>query len=117
MRSDHCWSNGRGSKYVPLRNVTFAPGTSLPLHYLQSLAVDPSVIALGSRVYVGQLAAQGGGQPVVVVHDEMRLVGFHGAGGQTDAVEDEVRHTREQELVLGAGRLAFGAIGDDNGAT
>jgi 3D (Asp-Asp-Asp) domain-containing protein len=46
------WSNGRGAKYVPLRDVTFAAGTSLPLRYLQSIAVDPKVIPLGSRVYV-----------------------------------------------------------------
>jgi 3D (Asp-Asp-Asp) domain-containing protein len=46
------WSNGRGAKYVPLRDVTFAAGMSLPLHYLQSIAVDPRVIPLGSRVYV-----------------------------------------------------------------
>jgi 3D (Asp-Asp-Asp) domain-containing protein len=46
------WSNGPGLKYVPLRNVTFAAGASLPLRYDQSLAVDPRVIPLGSRVYV-----------------------------------------------------------------
>lgn len=46
------WSNGRGAKYVPLRDVTFAVGSSLPLHYLRSIAVDPSVIPLGSRVYI-----------------------------------------------------------------
>ena len=46
------WSNGRGSKYIPLRDVTFAAGPSLPLRYDQSLAVDPRVIPLGSRVYV-----------------------------------------------------------------
>jgi 3D (Asp-Asp-Asp) domain-containing protein len=46
------WSNGRGAKYVPLRDVSFAAGSSLPLHYYQSIAVDPEVIPLGSRVYV-----------------------------------------------------------------
>lgn len=46
------WSNGRGAKYIPLRDVSFAAGMSLPLHYLQSIAVDPSVIPLGSRVYI-----------------------------------------------------------------
>jgi 3D (Asp-Asp-Asp) domain-containing protein len=46
------WSAGRGTKYVPLRDVTFAAGISLPLHYFQSIAVDPKVIPLGSRVYV-----------------------------------------------------------------
>jgi 3D (Asp-Asp-Asp) domain-containing protein len=46
------WSNGPGSKYIPLRHVTFAAGASLPLRYDRSLAVDPRVIPLGSRVYV-----------------------------------------------------------------
>jgi 3D (Asp-Asp-Asp) domain-containing protein len=32
--------------------VSFAPGPSLPLHYYRSIAVDPGVIPLGSRVYI-----------------------------------------------------------------
>ncbi len=46
------WSAGPGRKYVPLQGVTFAPGASLPLRFYRSIAVDPSVIPLGSRVYV-----------------------------------------------------------------
>ena len=46
------WSAGRGRRYVPLRGVSFAAGQSLPLRYYQSIAVDPGVIPLGSRVYV-----------------------------------------------------------------
>ncbi len=46
------WSNGRGSRYVPLPHVTFAAGSSLALRYDQSIAVDPHIIPLGSRVYV-----------------------------------------------------------------
>ena len=46
------WSAGAGRKYVPLRGVTFAAGASLPLRYYQSIAVDPGVIPLGSRVYI-----------------------------------------------------------------
>ena len=46
------WSNGGGHRYVPLRRVTFAVGASLPLRFYQSIAVDPRVIPLGSRVYV-----------------------------------------------------------------
>lgn len=46
------WSDGRGTRYVPLRDVSFAAGASLPLQYYQSIAVDPGVIPLGSRVYV-----------------------------------------------------------------
>jgi 3D (Asp-Asp-Asp) domain-containing protein len=46
------WSAGQGRHYVPLPGVTFAAGPSLPLHFYQSIAVDPSVIPLGSRVYI-----------------------------------------------------------------
>jgi 3D (Asp-Asp-Asp) domain-containing protein len=46
------WSAGKGRKYVPLPGVTFAAGASLPLKYYQSIAVDPGVIPLGSRVYI-----------------------------------------------------------------
>lgn len=46
------WSNGRGRRYVPLPGVTFADGPSKPLRYYRSLAVDPDLIPLGSRIYI-----------------------------------------------------------------
>jgi 3D (Asp-Asp-Asp) domain-containing protein len=46
------WSAGIGRGYVPLPGVSFAPGPALPLRPYQSIAVDPSVIPLGSRVYI-----------------------------------------------------------------
>jgi 3D (Asp-Asp-Asp) domain-containing protein len=46
------WSNGVGRRYVPLPDVTFAPGHSKPLRYWRSIAVDPNLIPLGSKVYV-----------------------------------------------------------------
>jgi 3D (Asp-Asp-Asp) domain-containing protein len=46
------WSRGRGRHYVRLPGITFASGPSLPLRYYQSIAVDPSEIPLGSRVYI-----------------------------------------------------------------
>ncbi|MFL5860234.1 MAG: 3D domain-containing protein [Solirubrobacteraceae bacterium] len=49
---DGNWSNGPGFTYVPLPDVTFAAGPALPLRYDQSIAVDPGVIPLGSRVFV-----------------------------------------------------------------
>ena len=55
------WSSGTGRTYVPLRGVTFAAGPALPLHYYQSIAVDPSVIPLGSRVYVPSYRDDGHG--------------------------------------------------------
>lgn len=55
------WSNGRGRGYVPLRGVTFALGPALPLHYYGSIAVDPRVIPLGSRIYVPAYRRDGRG--------------------------------------------------------
>jgi 3D (Asp-Asp-Asp) domain-containing protein len=46
------WSNGRGRRYVPLPGVTFAAGKSKPLRYYRSIAVDPRLIPLGSRIYI-----------------------------------------------------------------
>jgi hypothetical protein len=46
------WSAGTGRHYVPLKNVSFKAGPALPIHYYQSIAVDPRVIPLGSRVYI-----------------------------------------------------------------
>jgi 3D (Asp-Asp-Asp) domain-containing protein len=46
------WSAGTGRRYVPLQGVSFAPGASIALRAYQSIAVDPKVIPLGSRVYI-----------------------------------------------------------------
>jgi hypothetical protein len=46
------WSAGSGLGYVPLPGVRFAPGAGLALRFLRSVAVDPQVIPLGSRVYI-----------------------------------------------------------------
>jgi 3D (Asp-Asp-Asp) domain-containing protein len=55
------WYAGAGRKYVSLPGVSFEAGDSLPLHYYQSIAVDPSVIPLGSRVYVPAYSHDGHG--------------------------------------------------------
>ena len=49
---DGGWADGVGRRYVPLPGVTFAPGASLPIRFYRSIAVDPRVIPLGSRVYI-----------------------------------------------------------------
>ncbi len=46
------WSNGPGKGYVALPGVSFAPGPGRPLTYWESVAVDPSLIPLGSWVYL-----------------------------------------------------------------
>jgi len=46
------WYNGTGVKYVKPTNITFGAGPSRALSYYRSVAVDPSLIPLGSLVYV-----------------------------------------------------------------
>lgn len=55
------WSNGTGGRQLPYGGVTFAPEPSLPLRYYHSIAVDPRLIPLGSRVYVPAYRDLGGG--------------------------------------------------------
>lgn len=55
------WSNGRGRRYVPLPGVSFAPGPSRDLSYYRSIAVDPDLIPLGSRVYIAAYRRTAGG--------------------------------------------------------
>lgn len=55
------WSSGAGRKYVPLPGVRFAPGPSRELSYYRSLAVDPDLIPMGSRVYIAAYRNTAGG--------------------------------------------------------
>jgi 3D (Asp-Asp-Asp) domain-containing protein len=55
------WSDGRGKRYVPLPGVTFAQGESKPLRYYRSIAVDPRLIPLGSRIYIAAYRRTAGG--------------------------------------------------------
>jgi 3D (Asp-Asp-Asp) domain-containing protein len=55
------WANGVGVRILGYGGVTFAAGPSLPLHYYHSIAVDPRLIPMGSRVYVPAYRHLGGG--------------------------------------------------------
>lgn len=55
------WSNGRGGRKLAYGGVTFAPEPSRPLRYYHSIAVDPHLIPLGSRVFVPAYRHIGGG--------------------------------------------------------
>ncbi|MBV9196613.1 MAG: hypothetical protein JO168_20945 [Solirubrobacterales bacterium] len=46
------WSSGTARSYVPLRGVSFAAGAAPALRFYRSVAVDPHVIPVGSRVYI-----------------------------------------------------------------
>jgi 3D (Asp-Asp-Asp) domain-containing protein len=55
------WTNGAGVRSLPYGGVTFALGPSLPVRYNHSIAVDPRLIPMGSRVYVPAYRAINGG--------------------------------------------------------
>lgn len=55
------WSNGRGLRYRALPGVTFSDGPSRPLKYYRSIAVDPNLIPLGSKVYIAAYRSSAGG--------------------------------------------------------
>ncbi len=55
------WSNGRGVKTLPYGGVTFAPASDLHLRYYHSIAVDPRLIPMGSRVYIPAYRRVNGG--------------------------------------------------------
>jgi 3D (Asp-Asp-Asp) domain-containing protein len=55
------WSNGPGVRVLSYGGVTFAPGQSRSLRYYHSIAVDPRLIPMGSRVYIPAYRLIGGG--------------------------------------------------------
>jgi 3D (Asp-Asp-Asp) domain-containing protein len=46
------WSNRTGHLVGDYGGATFEPGSSLPLRYYRSVAVDPTLIPRGSRIYI-----------------------------------------------------------------
>jgi hypothetical protein len=59
---DGSWSGGVGVRYVPPpAGISFAAGLSRPLAYLRSVAVDPSLIPLGSHIFIPAYQSINGG--------------------------------------------------------
>jgi len=54
------WFRGIGATFVNPPDATFAPGQSRPLTPYESVAVDPDVIPMGSKVYIPQYRRHGG---------------------------------------------------------
>jgi 3D (Asp-Asp-Asp) domain-containing protein len=71
------WSAGTGKRYVALDDVTFAAGPSLALRFYQSIAVDPRVIPLGSRVYVPAYRHDGHGGWFIAQDTGGAVIGRH----------------------------------------
>lgn len=70
------WSNGAATSFKPFPRVRFARGASLPLKYYRSVAVDPKVIAPGSRIYIPAYKKVNGGWFVAVDTGE-GIIGRH----------------------------------------
>lgn len=71
------WSAGVGLRYVPPRGVTFAAGGTSRLHFWRSIAVDPDVIPLGSRVYIPAYRHDGHGGWFVAQDTGSAINGAH----------------------------------------
>jgi len=54
------WFHGVGATFVAPPGATFAPGESRPLTPYKSVAVDPDIIPMGSKVYIRQYKNHGG---------------------------------------------------------
>jgi 3D domain len=51
--ADGSWFDGRGTRFVPPpKGISFASGPSRRLRFWKSVAVDPDLIPLGSRIYI-----------------------------------------------------------------
>ena len=66
---------------------------------------------------LGDGVAQAAPQLRVAVHIQVRLPRADSLGRELKPVEYQMRGDRQQRLVLGAGRLALGAVGDDDGGS
>ena len=62
---------------MPLPGVCSRAGAPLPLHFYQSIAVDPSVIPLGSRVYIPAYRNDGYGGWFVAQDTGGAITGHH----------------------------------------
>ncbi len=110
------WSAGKGRRYVSLPGVSFAAGGATALRYYQSIAVDPSVIPLGSRVYVPAYRHDGHGGWFVAQDTGGAINGHHidvyrftaGESEQRRSVHDraaDLRHPPAQGLTRASSTL------------
>ena len=71
--------------------------------------IDAERLAIGDRVF--QAGQQIG---FLAVHDQVGLIRPDRVRGQRDPIQDQMGHPGQQQPVLAASRLAFGAVGDDD---
>ncbi len=63
------WFSGIGKRYVQANGITFGSGPSRDLDYYASVAVDPKLIPLGSRVYIPAYKGVGGSNGWFIAED------------------------------------------------
>lgn len=63
------WFAGVGRALVAISGITFGAGPSRPLDYYASVAVDPSLIPLGSRIWIPAYRGVGGSNGWFVAAD------------------------------------------------
>jgi len=64
------WAHGAGVRYVrPPAGISFALGPSLALTFWKSVAVDPHLIPLGSRIFIPSYVGVGGSNGWFVAQD------------------------------------------------
>lgn len=71
------WYANAGTRYVSLPGVSFATGPSIPLTFYGSIAVDPKVIPLGSRVYIPSYRDDGRGGWFIAQDTGGGIIGRH----------------------------------------
>lgn len=71
------WARGTGRTFVPNKGITFGSGPSRPLSYYRSIAVDPSLIPMRSRVYIPAYKAAPAGGWMCAVDTGGAIIGRH----------------------------------------
>ena len=71
------WSSEPGKRHVSLPGVSFASGPALSLTFYGSVAVDPRVIPLGSRVYIPGYRNDGRGGWFIAQDTGGGIIGRH----------------------------------------
>jgi 3D (Asp-Asp-Asp) domain-containing protein len=75
--ADGTWFNGKPKRYIKPDGISFSTGSSRPLIPWRSVAVDPGVIPMGSRIFVPTLCDTPGHGWVVAADTGGAIIGRH----------------------------------------
>lgn len=74
---DGGWYNGAPKRYIKPKDISFGDGASRPLVFWRSVAVDPRLIPMGSRIFVPALCKTPGHGWVVAADIGGAIIGRH----------------------------------------